>query len=208
MKKILLLCVFSLTACGLEYDAETRLVSQTRIVDSQGNPIAAKPVEIWVSDNGITDIISNGVTDADGRILLIFPAPNNIDAPIEIHFPQNNEFVEKTLLNIKRADFTDYKLTLDNLPLYHIDELTTLEVTLNQTSTDMLVDLDLENNPGALSIFWNQPEENNGPQTYHQVAKNTTVDLVYKVRNAAGVESTQTIPVSVGNDAVNYTLTY
>lgn len=210
MRKILLLVLpLLLLSCGVEYDAETRLVSETKIVDKLGNPIGGQPVEVWVSDNGLSDMISNTVTNANGESLLIFPAPNDLEnGRIEIRFPQNNAFQEKRFMEIKRDDFTDYKYTLNDVVLYPLEDLTYLFIELLSTSGGTLTALYLENNSAADFVYINQPEEQSEPQTYFQVLKNSTVDLVYTVRSPGGVESTQSVAVPVGNANTSYTLNY
>ena len=40
MKKITLLLFLALTSCGIEYDGETRLISETTVLDRNGNYLA------------------------------------------------------------------------------------------------------------------------------------------------------------------------
>ena len=210
MRKILLFVAFlPAVSCGVEYDAETRLVSETRLIDKVGNPIEGQPVEIWVTDNGFSDKIANTVTDTNGKSLLIFPAPNDIqNSRIEIRFPQHGTFAEKSFREIMRADFTDYKYTLNDVVLYPMEELTNLFVETNNSSGSTLKAFYLEDDSASESVYVNPPVENVGPQTYFRVLQNSTANLFYTVRSQAGVESTLSVSIPIGTQNVTYTLNY
>lgn len=199
----------TLYSCGVDYDAETRLVSETRLIDKFGNPIVGKPVEIWVSDESGSDMIANTVTDANGKSLLIFPAPNDMEnGRIDIRFPQGGSFQEKNFREIKRTDFTDYKYTLNDIVLYASGDIVGLYIDFFNSSGDTLTALYLEDDNASENIYVNSPEDYFQPQQYYNVLKNTTADLAYTVKNAAGVESTHTVAIPIGTDNVEYTLNY
>jgi hypothetical protein len=213
MKKILSLLTFlSLCACSIQYDGETRLVFQARVNDSQGNPKADLPVSINISDGEISDMISNGNTNSNGEITLIFPAPSNIDANISIDIGNLYSYA-LSLQNLKRSDFTNYKLAVDNYVLYNDDESTFLSVEYNPSSNDRRITaIRIEGDVANEWFYWNQFGESSLEfGTEFNVVKNSNVLLIYTVTDTSvspASDETFTVPLVIGNDNVSYTINY
>lgn len=219
MKKIALLFVLILTySCGLNYDGETRLVFETRITDHDNNPIAGKYVQIQVFENAVYDgsvdnVISDGFTDANGNIRLIFPSPP-ANARMTVHYSDDPVFQQKHISNISIYDFRNYKLDLSSIQLYRMDEITTFDVSLNHTGNQ--TDL------GPITIDAVHPDYNFDFSTQAaptlenyfydtKVIKNQNVTVHYTVIDYNTTPSTITNYsdiVPVGNNPVDYTITY
>ena len=79
MKKIIYLSLLVLCSCSIQYDAETRLLFETIVVDSNDNPLKDINLEVYVSSgSGLgssSETISLGKTDENGKIRLVFPSP-------------------------------------------------------------------------------------------------------------------------------------
>jgi 5-hydroxyisourate hydrolase-like protein (transthyretin family) len=211
MKKLLsLLNLLSLCACAIDYDGETRLVFETRVTDSQGNPKANLPVSVQINDGELSDIISNGNTNANGKIVLIFPAPSNIDADISFNIGNVSPYM-MSLYNFKRADFVDYKIGIDNYVLYNEDEITDLNVELQQTNPNtQITEIHIEGDVGNEWFYRNQFGETSLQyQTRFTVLRNSNVQLTYTVADNTGANAqTFTVPLTIGDSAVFYTINY
>jgi hypothetical protein len=206
------LAFIALASCQIEYDAETRLITETRIVDSDGNPISGKKISILIRDGNSSNTISHGITDNDGNTLLIFPAPENTDARIGIAIEGGNEMYQnKAFLNILRSDFEDYKFALQDVVLFKEEELTLLQVTSNQVSSSAELTSFIVIGLGTSSVYWNPNVEYYDYQQSYPVRKNQVVDVVYTLIDHASnppVSTTYTVPVTIGNDASNYIINY
>ena len=49
MKKIVILLVFILSSCGIEYAGGTKIVIKGKVVDSDNKPIEKKEINLFVS---------------------------------------------------------------------------------------------------------------------------------------------------------------
>jgi hypothetical protein len=144
MKKIVsfLTIIFLFTNCSIPYDGETRYIFETTVIDSDNNPIAnlkCNAIFYNLYDNGnkgITfpsdrgDIIASTVSDANGKVRLIFPfAINRNRVRIAIENDKNSfgqswyEFI-----NIQKGDFIDYKITEPAIKIYRANETVSLSV--------------------------------------------------------------------------------
>ncbi len=215
MKKILaFFALLVLASCGVDYDGETRLIFESRVVDSQGNPVVGKGVQVVVDDEGNSDMISNGITDENGKILFAFPAPNNTAAFIHIYYSDNgSQYQDKMYFNVLRSDFHDYKFTLNDVVLYRNDELTQLYIIPNQVSPNTdLIDIRIDDNPAENMTYWNPLESDYfNTQTEFSVLKNSTVNLTYQVKDYSTSPATSTnytVPIAIGDENVNYSLDY
>jgi len=214
MKKYLLyVLAMVFCSCAIEYDGETRLVVESYVRDTEGNPIAGKAVSITVSDGYSTDNISNGTTDSNGRSLLIFPSPKSDSTTVHISFAADENHQGKHFTNISKDDFGNYKLVLDDITLFRTEQITTLNIELNQTASTV-----------RLNEYWiegDSPESNidydvdvSEPQTYSfpinlQLLKNQEVILYYSITDMNTMTTTESfVNIAIGNDPVTYVLTY
>jgi hypothetical protein len=119
MKKIALFLLFAFYSCGISYDGETRLISEINLTDSDGQAISGKPVSVRVSSNGVSDGISDGFTNANGKLILIFPAPNDADATINIDiFSDGNPYQGKHFLDVVTSpEYVDFSGKADQIQI-------------------------------------------------------------------------------------------
>lgn len=152
MKKALsfLIIVFLFANCTVPYDGETRYIFETIVVDSNNNPIAnlkcnAVFYNLYSNENrGIinpiegADLIVSSVSDANGKVRLIFPFSESKERlKIEIgnddnSFPQNLfEFI-----NMRESDFNDFKRTEPTVMLFKENELVGLQILVSNSNSN------------------------------------------------------------------------
>lgn len=130
MKKIVLfILIISQQACTVPYDAETRLLFEAKMVDSNENPIPNAIVEIQVSNGSgfgsSSEIINSGKTNENGDIRLGFPSPkfdNGYEIQISSSSNQNSGFVPFSINNLLLDDFSDFKLEIPKIYRLTADE--------------------------------------------------------------------------------------
>lgn len=226
MKKIvLLLILFSLLGCTLQYEGEERLVVTGKLIDKHNNPIQNNHVEVWIHMNGQQggmypsggdrDLISFTQTDANGNFKMLFPKPINEDE-IELKFyDKNNIYQSKSYINIKKSNFIDYTFTPNTVTLYKKEDITLLKVILNNVNPSKQIKrIDLIGQT-AESLLWVNPLEDNANFYYYdsyfrEVAKNQTLILEYDVKDFATQQITtlqETINIGTDNET-EFTLDY
>lgn len=210
MKKITLLLLFTLFSCGISYDGEERLVLQTAVVDRYGNPLKDIETLVEISENSTTENISNGLSDSSGNKTLVFPAPSN--GLVSVYFTDfKNEYATKRIYQIELNDFVNYKLALENVVLYKLEDITTLQIDTQSNSGNSLRLLSISGQyPQFSESFHPQNQQDDGYiETYFQVLKNQQVILNYTVRNNTdGSLTDYSVPIDIGNGPVQYTLNY
>jgi outer membrane lipopolysaccharide assembly protein LptE/RlpB len=220
MKRILLLLftIVPLSSCEIQYDGETRIVAEGQVVDRNNNPIPDQKIEITTNAEGTygsTDLISFTTTNQDGRFSLVFPSPKGQDISIEtfINSDQRNKFQSKIIKGLKK-NFINYKLNLNQIVLYEINDFTELELVLNKTSPnkqissikidgiqpDYLVDLNADKN------------ENQFPGKQFNVLKNQTINLSYTLSDFSDpgkvVTTNHTSVITINSEKVVHSITY
>ncbi|MEO5777978.1 MAG: hypothetical protein ABIQ27_13830 [Flavobacterium sp.] len=212
MKKLLLLfIIFLIISCeGIQYDGEKRLVFQTVVLDSNGQPLPHSNVEINVSDDYSSGLISKGKTDQDGRITLVFPAPK-YDLGINLRiYSDDMSYLEKGVFNIHKADFENYKFIYQNSYLLKFEETAALELTYNQTTSNTVL-----KNVGITGIY-TMPHEyyNFNPDNYYYPAeilikKNQSFQLKYTILNTqTDIETEYIVDLTIGDNPLSYTINY
>jgi 5-hydroxyisourate hydrolase-like protein (transthyretin family) len=212
MKKILLLFVLTtILSCDIQYDAEKRLVFQTVVLDSNGAPLPNSHVEITTQSDWASDLISKGKTDSEGRITLIFPSPES-DVNINLKFYNDDaSYMEKEVLDINKSDFENYKFIYPNAYLLKGDEVAPLNITYNQVSPNTVIkEVTIEGIYHLQYEIYNYDEEYYYNQPYEFLVKNNQAfQLKYTVLNMmTNAETNYSIPLQIGNDAINYTINY
>lgn len=223
MKRILsLICIlFSLTSCEIQYDGETKIAVTGKIIDENGNPISNKDIQIVVLDGpGLilpgSDLISFGTSDQNGNFTLIFPAPrdgNRISISINDIINQFDAYQSKNII-VNKKNLENYKLDLKNLILYKNESINTLRLILNPTSPNKQIkDLQIEGKQPNMHIdLVEYPTQNNNPliNTSYHVIKNQTIVLKYTIIDYSnnGATATNSVSIPIGDDPVNYTITY
>jgi hypothetical protein len=230
MKKnlLLLLTLFTLYSCDIQYDGETRIVVQGQLVDKDKNPISNKRVQISTySGEGYgsnSDLISYGDTDTEGKFTLIFPAPKSDEVDIvtsingsqyiDYSSSQNpvSDYQSKVIRALNR-NFINYKLEFNQIVLYKNDEITQLEIALNRISnTKQITEIHVEGNLAETIIDLTSKIENDYIKTLFDVAKNQNLKLSYTIRdysNPANITSTkQEAIITINSEKVIHTITY
>lgn len=230
MKKILLLLLtlFTLYSCDIQYDGETRIVVQGQLVDKDKNPISNKRVQInTYSGEGYgssSDLISYGDTDAEGKFTLIFPAPKSdeVDIVTSINDSQYIDYsssqnpvsdYQSKAIRASNRNFINYKLEFNQIVLYKNDEITQLEIALNRISnTKQITEIHVEGNLAENIIDLTGKIENDYIKTLFDVAKNQNLKISYTIRdysNPANITSTkQEAVVTINSEKVIHTITY
>ena len=211
MKKITLLLFLALTSCGIEYDGETRLISETTVLDRNGNFLSGVEIKIRASNGSDEDIISNGFSDSYGNTRLIFAPPKN--ASLEITFSKEQSgYDTKSFHNVKISDFDNFRLVMDEIILLKTDDVINLELQFENsfTTNKTLFDSRIE---GLISgrDFFNRDENFLGypVQSNFSVAKNQTVVVHYTLIDQITNEKTEhLLPISIENENVSQTITY
>lgn len=212
MKKISsFLFLLLLSSCGISYDGETRLVNEFHVVDSNGESVAGVSVAIIVGVDEQSETISNGITDQNGNLRLIFSAPSDANGRINFVIADNNPtFLSKTYRNILKSDYVAYKISLDNIVLYKPTEATNLFVTTQQTTPNTgIQNLSVISSGDAQHIDYHPFDMEF--ETNFNVLKNQTVTLGYTLIDFSvtpAIETNHTVAIPIGNDPVDYTLTY
>ena len=224
MKKILVLLVFIITSCQIEYDGETKIVVKGKIVDGNNNPIINKEVNLYVTRDQIlipfvfylpseTNNIGKTNTNNNGEYTMVIPKPeNNFNEIIVVTNATSTDYNKKQFRNIQLNNFNNFELNLPISKLYNESELTTLNITLNQVTQNVeLRDITL------LGTVINEIEYINMPENfsfYNQlesiVKKNQTIILRYTLFNYS-TNTTSIIEENVvinDENLVSFTLNY
>jgi hypothetical protein len=208
MKKILLFFVLALIiSCErIEYDGETRLVFQTVVLDSNGQPLRNSHVEVSVESS----LISEGTTDLNGQITLIFPAPLSDDLGINLKiYNDDPSYLTKEILNINKTDFENYKFIYQNDHLLKFDETAPLLLTYNQSGNTTISKITVNGVYHVDWEFYNFSSENYFVPNEILIKKNQSFQLKYTVLNLLShIETDYVVDLTIGNDPLNYTINY
>jgi len=212
MRKIAMLLVLSvLYSCGIEYDGETRLVVEADVVDTDGNPLANKAVSVIVSDGEYSDEISIGKTDPNGKAVLIFPSPKNDSTKVHVKLLADALHQEKEYLNISLSDFENYQLSLPQAMLFRQDQITTLNIELEQINvSNHLNSYEIDGTTPEYQVNYATPQDQtyNNAHLFHYL-KNQTVTLLYSVRNVDTMIITEhSVEIVIAELPVTYTIIY
>ena len=103
-----------------------------------------------------------------------------------------------------RSDFNQYKLDVNPYVVYNADEIVQLCITYENTTGNQLSAIRIESAAGHEWFYENQFGESMLEyQTYFNVVKNSNVEIVYTIGNQE-----MSVPLSIGDANVNYTLNY
>ena len=194
MKKYFLLIIFiSSVSCTIPYDAETRLVFETKLVDSNDNSLEGIDVEITVSNGSgfgsSSEILSFGKTNSNGELRLIFPSPEfdrGYDLSVNSPYSDNENYVPFYINNIGIENFNDYKLTIPKIYRLTYDESVQVYLefnSINNSNKITNVFIDGINTPYSSSFL----DEEETFYIYNFFAKkNQTIQINYTVKNISG----------------------
>lgn len=216
MRKLLLFFVLAaLSSCveSIQYDAEKRLVFQTQVKDSNGNPLPNSHIEVMVSNEFTSGaaLISQGKTDQNGKITLIFPSPeseNTINLKI---YNDDASYLPKEIRNISQSDFENYRFILQNAHLVKADETAALQLSYSQTSPNSRI-----TRVGINGIYHMDYEfYNPSPDDFFifpdgiLIKKNQAFQLTYTVLDTLTQAQTEhSVDLSIGTDPISYTINY
>lgn len=193
---------------NLEYHNGRKLVVEGKIVDK--NNIGIPNTEIKVAFDKQTrygyDYTEPGLdyTDGNGNFKLYTTSANNEDQIIIIvNEGKMFDYQQKKLLNIKDADFSDYKFNIGTTMLYPIDELVSLKVIFQRSSGSNDIILENVSFMGESSFYENyiNPIENYSYSEifrYDGIFKNQNVNIQYDLRNTfTNTSTTETRNISI-----------
>lgn len=212
MRKLFTLIVlFTLISCeGIQYDGETRLVFQTVVLNSSGQPLPNSHVEISVGNAYSTGLISKGLTDKDGKITLLFPAPKN-DLGINLRiYNDDDSYLQKEILNIRKADFENYKFIYQNDYLLKYDETAPLQLIYNQTSSNKVITkVSINGTYHMDQEFYNYSSDDYFPVGEILLKKNQAFQLKYTVLNLQSqAQTAYSVDLNIGNEPISYTINF
>lgn len=220
IKKILLLFIVLVSiSCQIEYDGASKYIVKTKIIDSNGNPIADVPVDVNISVGNLSDKISFTTSDAKGNGLLMFPPPKSSETEFSISYnvsdydETNNipSYFSKSIYSIKKSDFVDYIFDAGTIMLFKNEEITKFtiskeKVTQNTALANISTTLILVEH----SENYNTPEETDYSYPVY-VIKNQNFTLNYTVIDysfSPPISTLYTDQLTVGNEPLNYTIFY
>lgn len=209
MRKLLLLFVLILlvSCTGIQYDGEKRMVFQTTITKGNGDPLPNSHVQVTVDNSSL---ISEGKTNANGQITLIFPAPND-DLPFSLTIYNDDEgYLQKEILNIRKTDFENYKFVFPNAHLLKSGETAALHLSYFQTSFNTYVSRVNVNGYYYMPFeLYNSSTENYYLPEEILIRKNQAFQLKYMVMNTqTHVETEHIVDLTIGTAPLDYTINY
>ena len=213
MKRItLLLLPLILFSCSIEYDGKTRFIVEGKVVDSDGNPMKDIDIEITRGESH-GDLISYSTTDEDGYSLLMFPPPTNTRSTLAISIKPDDTFLEKRLINIEKADFTDFVFDFGTVTLFKLEETTTFQVELQKVNEGTRIEnVTIDALTTEETVNFDESEEDlDHYETYFRILKNQNFVLYYTVTDFSASPATTTdytVDLSVGTEPLTYTINY
>jgi len=225
MRKIILfLAIITAVSCEtIQYDGETRLVVEGKVVDKNQNPVPDVDIEIVAYSNPNSkaeDLISYGNTDASGNFQLIIPAPKDTNDYLKVIVNQiGNGRQQKSYNSILRKDFSNYKLALLPIVLYANSDLSQLVVNSQHNNSNFRVsNVRLTNGFQSEDVFEFNPVgsdyiDQEYFEYYFKVLKNQMVSISYKTTDftnpAAPTITEHTESFFVNNEPTfTYTIQY
>lgn len=198
MKRIILLILFSslYIKCTVPYDGESRYVFNTTILDKNNNPIPYLKVSASFYKGDYYDNLTNFInfnefdkiiestTDINGNISLVFPFASDREN-LSIKFGDSN-YPDYEIINIKKNNFVNYKLSELPFIIYRFNEATSLFVNVtNTTQTKYVSKMELIGQQRETIKIYNTQQANNqiSPiiNTYFNPIMNQNVILKYEV---------------------------
>lgn len=222
MKKIIFFISFAflLLKCTVPYDGESRYIFTTTIVDKNNNPIPNIDVSVDFTETGYLnvpsnkDIVAQTFSDNNGVINLVFPYASKIEN-VHVRIGKYNYSYIYEIINIKKNNFTNYKLIEPTIAIYSFDDAIQLLVNVSNTSSIKYVSK-LE----VIGTQWNSikdynPIENSmeiSPiyEKYFSPIKNQNITLKYEVVTVLNGQSSSTITqeqITILEDDISYEIT-
>ena len=210
MKKLLLLLVFTYISCGIPYDGETIINIKLKVVNSENQPLANEKAYIGTSydDDSYDFSTYKKKSNEEGFIQFdMFTPTNNSSLILE----NSTEYLPVYFNGINDDNFEGINWDLGTITLLKLDEIITFTIIPNQISSNKIIykiDVDAIKYEEQINLYIDDLIYNE-PQLFYQVKKNQTFELNYQIKNTITEEIEYfSIPLTINNDELNYTLTY
>ncbi|MES2544196.1 MAG: hypothetical protein V4548_04875 [Bacteroidota bacterium] len=209
-----------ISSCEIPYDGEKRHVVNVRVLNSDGNPITNQYVEVnshnsrgWFDSYSNLDLITYGKTNNQGELTLIFPSSDTtFNVNFGNYYDNNVIYLRTSLDNLRLDNFDNFKIDLNPIILYKLEELTTLTIDLVHSAPQTILrNIKVEGYTSYDPFYFNPIpiEESYYPQTEFKIVKNKNFVLTYIVKDLnTSIESTYTVSLTVANDPISYTINY
>jgi hypothetical protein len=224
MKKIIILLVFILSSCGIEYAGGTKIVIKGKVVDSDNNPIENKEINLFVSRESYgfpflfyvpseENNIGKAITNSMGEYTIVIPKPSNNFSEIIVETNSNsNNLNRKQFRNIQNSNFINFELVLPTSVLYKNTDLATLNVNPNNVNpSNELRKIEFIGVLPNEFVYFNPIENELDFIDFNRlVKKNQTIILRYTVFNYitnTTIIQDENIVINNSNQ-INYTLNY
>jgi len=230
----LLIACCLLTGCVDDYEWDTKMIVEGRVVDQNGNPQKDVDIttKIYYHSEGIalfgdwgpdSKIISFTKTDADGVFRMMFPRPKNEDDIVVLintnddRDPINSQLSSTIIYNIDQVNFNDHLVNLGEHTVFSVGALTTLNIETNDDPSldGYITAIEVNGLLKQSVINYNFDAETQESQYYtfetFNVAANQTVTVKYQIRtieNNGPVFTTNEVPVQIGTEPVIHTINY
>lgn len=178
--------------CDIAYDAESRVLFSSKIVDSNNNPIENIEVKaIARGDFNNQEIIGIGTSDNNGFFKVIFPPPKNEDVVIDLLINENslneNVFLPYRVENLNKNDFVNFGYTPQVCYLLKPDEVINFRVTFirqNFNIATTLVEVTINGIASPINRTVIKDENDIVIKTIYDfiVKKEQQINLVYKLK--------------------------
>ncbi len=221
-----------LSACTDDYQWNTKIIAEGRVVDLNGNPVSNVNVSIqadfdysgiypYGNWNSGPELISYTKTDANGNYRMMFPRPKDSALMLFINADENGNPIFQSssatvIYNIKEENFNDYIINFGDRICFPIEDVTTFSIELNDdpsinsSITNINIDGLLKKNfvdynfaPGDFESFHFNNQS--------VVKSNQELLVKYVVMTAINnnvVYTINEVPVQIGSTPVIYTINY
>lgn len=210
MKKLLFLIAFTAVSCGIPYDGETIINIKLKVVNSENQPLANEKAYIGTSydDDSYDFSTYKKKSNDEGFIQFdMFKPTNNSSLILE----NSTEYLPVYFNGINDDNFEGLNWDLGTITLLKLDEIITFTIIPNQISSNKIIykiDVDAIKYEEQINLYIDNLIYNE-PQLFYQVKKNQTFELNYQIKNTLTEEIEYfSIPLTINNDELNYTLTY
>jgi hypothetical protein len=224
MKKIVILLVFVLSSCGIEYAGGTKIVIKGKVVDSDNNPIENKEINLFVTRESYgfpflfyvpseENNIGKAITNSMGEYTIVIPKPSNNFSEIIVETNSNsNNLNRKQFRNIQNSNFINFELVLPTSVLYKNSDLATLNINPNNVNpSNELRKIEFIGVLPNEFVYFNPIENELDFIDFNRlVKKNQTIILRYTVFNYitnSTIIQDENIVINNSNQ-INYTLNY
>jgi hypothetical protein len=210
MKKIFLFLLITFISCGIPYDGETIINIKLKVVNSENEPLANEKAFIGTSyeDDSYDFSTYKKTSNEEGFIQFNMFKPTNSSSLI---LENSSEYLPVYINGLNDDNFEGLNWDLGTLTLLKLDEIITFTIIPNQISSNKIIyiiDVDAVKYEEQINLH-NDDFIYYEPQLYHQLKKNQNFELNYQIKNTITEEIEYfSIPLTINNDELNYTLTF